>query len=422
MDKRKLIFLLVISLFYNAGLAEQSRTGQKRKKAQGNINRFILAPFSHAVHKDSIKIVAFIEIPFFALQFIKTGKQFTASYEASIALLDKKGREIGHNIWTDSITVTSYLAAKSIIKNRKHFTSFIVPKGQFELMGELQDADTRKRGTQKQKLDFRKLSDQPSLLKPTFLLSLAGDWGFEKNLIPTRGHRVRKIGTGTYLLISGFVDTNPYKVKAWIEDLNKSGEYLDTLSGDGRNGYFSQAIFISSDQLSGLKNDITIELEQEGRIANKEITFSIYKPGISNYVDDVDRAMKQMKYILTNEERKQFKGKNRKEKKQLFYDLWKDRDPTPETEYNELMEEYYGRVWYANENFDAWAPGWETDMGMIYILFGPPDDIQRSNPSASNSVMYQMWSYYRLSKQFVFKDQNGFGDYRLDSPFMGAGF
>ena len=132
--------------------------------------------------------------------------------------------------------------------------------------------------------------------------------------------------------------------------------------------------------------------------------------------------MKQMKYILTNEERKQFKGKNRKEKKQHFYDLWKDRDPTPGTEYNELMEEYYGRVWYANENFDAWAHGWETDMGMIYILFGPPDEIQRSNPSASNSVMYQMWSYYRLSKQFVFKDQNGFGDYRLDSPFIGAGF
>ena len=139
-------------------------------------------------------------------------------------------------------------------------------------------------------------------------------------------------------------------------------------------------------------------------------------------MDDLDRAMKQMKYILTNEERKQLKGKSRKEKKKLFYDLWKDRDPTPKTEYNELMEEYYGRVWYANENFDAWAPGWETDMGMIYILFGPPDEIQRSNPTASNPAMYQVWHYYRLSKQFVFKDQNGFGDYRLDSPFIGAGF
>ena len=85
------------------------------------------------------------------------------------------------------------------------------------------------------------------------------------------------------------------------------------------------------------------------------------------------------------------------------------------------MEEYYGRVWYANEHFDAWQPGWETDRGMIYILFGPPDEIQRTNPSTSNASLFQVWSYYKISKQFVFKDQNGFGDYHLDTPFLGAG-
>ncbi len=177
MDKRKLIYFFMIALFCSAGLADQTRAGNRRKKAQGNVERFVLAPFSHAVHMDSIKIITFIEIPFFALQFIKTGDQFTASYEASIALQDKKGREIGHNIWTDSITVTSYSEATSIVKNRKHFTSFIVPKGQFELLGELQDADTRKRGTQKQKLDFRKLNDNPSLISQflvRFLFSFSG--------------------------------------------------------------------------------------------------------------------------------------------------------------------------------------------------------------------------------------------------------
>ena len=104
----------------------------------------------------------------------------------------------------------------------------------------------------------------------------------------------------------------------------------------------------------------------------------------------------------------------------MFNELWKLRDPTPRTEFNELMEEYYERVWFANENFDTWAPGWETDMGMIYILFGPPDDIQKSNPMSSTSALYQIWQYYSLNKQFVFKDQNGFGDFRLDTPYMGT--
>ena len=61
-------------------------------------------------------------------------------------------------------------------------------------------------------------------------------------------------------------------------------------------------------------------------------------------------------------------------------------------------------------------------MGMIYILFGPPDEIQRSNPVTSNLNMLQVWHYYRLNKQFIFRDKNGFGDFRLDSPFFGDVF
>ena len=110
-----------------------------------------------------------------------------------------------------------------------------------------------------------------------------------------------------------------------------------------------------------------------------------------------------------------------KNKENLFYSLWKDMDPTPETEHNELMDEYYKRVSYANENFDGWKDGWETDRGMIYILFGPPDQVERTNPSMSNSTLYQIWTYNRINKQFIFKDQNGFGDFRLDSPFNGIG-
>ena len=61
-------------------------------------------------------------------------------------------------------------------------------------------------------------------------------------------------------------------------------------------------------------------------------------------------------------------------------------------------------------------------FGMIYILFGPPDEIQRSNLNSSNSSAYQVWYYNRINKQFIFKDQNGFGDYRLDRPFIGSNY
>ena len=117
------------------------------------------------------------------------------------------------------------------------------------------------------------------------------------------------------------------------------------------------------------------------------------------------------------------KGKKGKNLEDVFLGYWKARDPTPKTSLNELMEEYYIRVNYVNDYFNmSWKEGWETDFGMIYILFGPPDEIQRSNVSSSNSSAYQVWYYNRINKQFIFKDQNGFGDYRLDRPFLGSNY
>ena len=128
-----------------------------------------------------------------------------------------------------------------------------------------------------------------------------------------------------------------------------------------------------------------------------------------------------MKYILDNDEYKKSGKQFRNDKEKLFYTLWKKRDPTPDTEYNELMDEYYKRVVYAIENFDGWQPGWETDRGMVYVLFGPPDQVERTNSTMANSTFYQIWTYNKINKQFVFRDQNGFGDYRLETPLSGIG-
>ena len=60
--------------------------------------------------------------------------------------------------------------------------------------------------------------------------------------------------------------------------------------------------------------------------------------------------------------------------------FWQRRDPTPDTEENEFKEEHYRRIAYANEHFAAGIPGWKTDRGHMYIVFGPPDEID-SHPS-----------------------------------------
>src|SRR5271157_3459339 len=86
-------------------------------------------------------------------------------------------------------------------------------------------------------------------------------------------------------------------------------------------------------------------------------------------------------YIITDEERAAFKQLSNDEERDNFIEaFWQRRDPTPDTEENEYKEEHYQRIAYANEHFAAGMPGWKTDRGRIYIMYGKPDEIE-SHPS-----------------------------------------
>ena len=86
-------------------------------------------------------------------------------------------------------------------------------------------------------------------------------------------------------------------------------------------------------------------------------------------------------YIITDEERPAFKRLNTDEERQQFVEqFWLRRDPTPDTEENEYKEEHYRRIEYANDHYASGIPGWKTDRGMIYIKYGPADEVE-SHPS-----------------------------------------
>ena len=86
-------------------------------------------------------------------------------------------------------------------------------------------------------------------------------------------------------------------------------------------------------------------------------------------------------YIITDEEKAAFKRLSTDDERQQFIEqFWLRRDPTPDTEENEFKEEHYRRIAYANEHYASGIPGWKTDRGRIYVVYGPPDEIE-SHPS-----------------------------------------
>jgi len=141
----------------------------------------------------------------------------------------------------------------------------------------------------------------------------------------------------------------------------------------------------------------------------------------------------EVRYLITEEERAVYQKLTTPEERESFIEeFWRRRDPTPQTAENEFREEFYRRIAYANENFGAGMPGWLTDRGRIYVLYGPPNR-RDANPMGGRyqkpanqggdtitTFPFEIWEYnyipgigQDITVEFV--DRSGSGLYILDT-------
>jgi GWxTD domain-containing protein len=147
-------------------------------------------------------------------------------------------------------------------------------------------------------------------------------------------------------------------------------------------------------------------------------------------------------YIITDEERAAFKRlETNEEREQFIEQFWLRRDPTPGTPENEFKEEHYRRIAQANLRFPTamGTTGWKTDRGRIYIVYGPPDEIDDHSSSGAynrpedrnplngpHSFPYIDWTYRYIegvgtNVMMEFVDKTGTHDFRMTpDPNPGA--
>lgn len=95
--------------------------------------------------------------------------------------------------------------------------------------------------------------------------------------------------------------------------------------------------------------------------------------------------------------------------------FWARRDPSPDTPVNENLIEFYRRLRYASSHFQGIGPGWRSDMGRIYIRYGPPDQVE-SQPGTATAPATEIWYYHQPYHRFLFADREGFGRFTLLNP------
>lgn len=144
-----------------------------------------------------------------------------------------------------------------------------------------------------------------------------------------------------------------------------------------------------------------------------------------------------VRYLMTRTERRRFVAlESTAERHAFIRQFWKRRDPDPRTPQNEARAVFWERVAEANRTFgSAGRPGWRSDRGKIYILVGPPEDVEtRENFDAGDRNIAQRglmrWSYRNLEKAsnrsqvivaFVRGNDGDWqlsDDARLNSPFF----
>ncbi|MBM3285566.1 MAG: GWxTD domain-containing protein, partial [Candidatus Aminicenantes bacterium] len=135
--------------------------------------------------------------------------------------------------------------------------------------------------------------------------------------------------------------------------------------------------------------------------------------------------LKLTNYIILQKEKEVFLQLTTDRDRDIFIEsFWKQRDPTPGTPQNEFKEEHIKRFNYANSYFRRGTPreGWQTDMGRIHIILGPPASIERFD-SVAGLYPAQVWYYYGdqtkgLPTYFaiVFFQRSGAGEFKLYNP------
>ncbi|MFQ5744352.1 MAG: GWxTD domain-containing protein [Acidobacteriota bacterium] len=142
---------------------------------------------------------------------------------------------------------------------------------------------------------------------------------------------------------------------------------------------------------------------------------------------ELDEALERwpkefVSYLITDQELQLYQSLEDREQRLRFIDrFWELRDPTPGTQRNEYREEHLRRFAFATRMYAAGKPGWATDRGRIYIILGPPNQLQR-NPTGRGPMerASEVWTYNGVdnprldaSLDLAFVDFHGTGEYEL---------
>ena len=148
---------------------------------------------------------------------------------------------------------------------------------------------------------------------------------------------------------------------------------------------------------------LEVQLHDDGGTHTRRTRFNTHWRAMPLSLYDVEVAIRNLSFIEGRDRIRSMLRGSRQDQIAAFRSYWNQRDPSPGTVVNELMQEYYERIDYAASEFRTGRTplpdGLRTDAARIYVIHGPPDEISSSFPSSGG--VQQVWTYPD-GRRFVF--------------------
>ncbi|MCH7723701.1 MAG: GWxTD domain-containing protein [Bacteroidetes bacterium] len=368
------------------------------------------------------RVDLFIQVPFKEIQFIKSSKGFQGGYSVTVSIYqDDKETLVFEKVWTEKITSPSYNNTISRESFNLSFRSINLVPGEYFIKTILADRESHQEYLSERMFKVKDYKVKPAISDILFSANKKNN-NDKSKIIPNISRNISNSKDGLNFFFEVYTDSSIVRnIEFHIAD--KNGKIFYSKS---RKQTFNE----TKTQIYYSINDTTLNFgtyllsvilkDNDGnQIAIVTKPFFSRWVGLPASVEDIDEAIAQVLYIASPSDIEYMEASETEtEKIKRFLQFWKSKDPSPGNEENQVFEEYFSRVSFANDNFSSYIKGWRTDRGMVFIILGPPNNIDR-HPFEYDSKPYEVWQYYDLNKSFVFIDRTGFGDYRLNTPMYG---
>jgi len=365
----------------------------------------------------------YVQVPYDALQFVKKENRYVAIYEVTINFLTEDNVSVSEKVWSEEIVVPNYSMTESKSAFSLTQRSLMLQPGIYKLRAQVRDSESKKAAHVVKRIIVGNYASSALSISDLMLVSKVTSEGDGKKLLPNISGNIGEKNNLFYIFFEIYSPVVSDSLELHYIITDHKGKQLLNKYQTYRTQTTRSQVIVQFDSTQYSLGAYTISVEarsllraEEALPVLKQKAFVVKWENVPMNIDDLDLAIRQMRYIAKEAEYDAIvEAPTEEEKRKLFEQFWKKRDPNPDTKRNEFMEEYYSRVEYANQHFSHYIPGWRTDMGMVFILFGSPNNVER-HPFDIDSKPYEIWSYYDYNRSVVFVDETGFGDYRLLTP------